>query len=113
MTSWGLQFANELVTCKARILPAKPLLTGASRINIREGDWSHDMQSESLNSCKQYHKIMLQKQIGSKGNKMCVSVVFKDWVVIHSNKVNSQIRHFVEKIRTVGAAQGFNVPVPH
>ena len=45
MNSWGLQFSNELVNCKARILTAKPLITGAGRINVREGDWSRDMQS--------------------------------------------------------------------
>ena len=45
MNSWGLQFSNELVNCKARILTAKPLMTGAGRINVREGDWSRDMQS--------------------------------------------------------------------
>ncbi|EFX83177.1 Aubergine/Piwi-like protein copy E [Daphnia pulex] len=90
LTSWGLQFANDLVTCKARILPAKPLMTGAGRISIRDGEWSSDMQR----------------------NKMAVSAEFKEWIVILPSRMNQQVRHFVKLLQQVGLPQGFNVPEP-
>ncbi|XP_046439550.1 piwi-like protein Siwi [Daphnia pulex] len=90
LNSWGIQFANDIVNCQARILPTKSILTGGKKIDVRDGDWSRSMHN----------------------TKMQVSVRLDHWLVIHPNSMGQQVRSFVQLIKRVGGPQGFNVPEP-
>ncbi|KAK4016032.1 hypothetical protein OUZ56_030995 [Daphnia magna] len=92
LNSWGLQFENDLISCKGRILPPRALLTGGNRrIEVRDGDWSRSMHN----------------------TKMQVSVELTEWIVIHPNHMSQKVRSFVQLIQKVGGPQGFKVPEPH
>lgn len=49
LNSWGLQFENDIVNCRGRILAPRAILTGENRrIEVRDGDWSRSMYSKSI-----------------------------------------------------------------
>ncbi|XP_057373968.1 piwi-like protein Siwi [Daphnia carinata] len=90
LRSWGLEFANDPVRCKARILPTMPLLIGTAQIRVTNGDWGRSLQ----------------------GKKMCTAINFSNWIVLHPRATITKIRSFVHEIKTVGAPQGVEVSEP-
>ncbi|KAI9556445.1 Aubergine/Piwi-like protein copy E [Daphnia sinensis] len=90
LRSWGLEFANEPVQCKARILPALSLTMGATEFQVKNGDWGRNIQ----------------------GTKMYVSMNLNNWIVLHPRAMGDKVRSFVHQLKTVGGPQGVHVAEP-
>jgi len=91
LNSWGLDFAKNIVSCNARVIPAQTIQQGGNSFPTQEGDWSRNIQR----------------------SRMCVSVELQDWVVFTPAAMQQEITPFVTMMKQVGAQQGFNIPHPH
>jgi len=89
LDSWGLAFADQLVSCNARIIPPQKIIQNREYVS-QDGDWSRDIIR----------------------SKMCTVPELKVWVIFHPSRVSQEIRTFVKVLADVGKAQNFFIPEP-
>ena len=48
LNRWGLDFAKNIVSCNARVIPAQTIQQGGNSFPTQEGDWSRNIQRKFI-----------------------------------------------------------------